>query len=498
MNVAQTIPYKAEGPQNLIREATQGQLYPLEALGPLRAAVEAVQASTGAPVAIPAQSALSVASLAVQGFADVETLAGFSPMSIYALTIARSGERKSSCDRPFMQALKDHEREREAQHREAVTMWQNDVALWRQSRDSVIGTMKKKGADRDAAKADLVALGCEPAAPPSQSRTTAEPTFEGLTKLFMEGQPSIGLFSDEGGQFLGGHGMNSDNKQKTLAGLNGMWDGTPIRRTRAGDGAITLYGKRLALHLMVQPEVAHGVMADTLAGGIGFLPRCLICDPVSTIGTRISKALRFNPGPVEAFSARLSAILVRAMPMRDPETQELEPRRLHLSSAARHLLTEFSDHVETGQSPGGEYESVTGYASKAQEQAARIAGVLTLWADIDAIEVPPETMANAISLADFYLGEAVRLADGAVIPPDIARAEKLRCWIVENWTEAEILPGDILRLGPNSLRNRKDAGQAIGILVQAGWLTPLEAGSVVRGISRREAYRVQRGDENGV
>ena len=487
-----------EGPQPLIRETPPGQPYPSDALGPLKGAVEAVRASIGAPMAIPAQSALSVTSLAVQGFADVETLAGFAPTSLYALTIARSGERKSSCDRQFMQALRAHERDCEAERRDDMNTWQNDVALWRQSRDAILGDMKKKGGDRNAAKADLTALGGEPPAPPSQCRTATEPTFEGLTKLFIEGQPSLGLISDEGGQFLGGHGMNSDNKQKTLAGLNSLWDGAPIRRTRAGDGSTTLYSKRLALHLMVQPEVAHGVMSDALAGSIGFLPRCLICEPASTIGTRVSSVLQANAAPIDAFAARLTAILCRSMPMRDPETRELEPRRLPLSAPARSMLIEFSDHVERAQAPGGEFNSITGYASKAQEQAARIAGVLTLWADLDAGEVQPETMANAITLAEYYLSEAARLADGATIPPDIAQAERLRLWLVNNWHQSEILPGDILQYGPNSLRNRKTAGHAISILVQAGWLVPLEAGTVVRGKNRREAYAVQKGGENGV
>lgn len=485
--------FMLEGPQPLIREVPQGARYPIEALGPLTDAVKAVQRKTGAPFAIPAQSALTVASLAVQGFADVETLAGAAPLSLFALTIAKSGERKSSCDKQFMRALREHERQKECQRREDVTSWQNDVAIWKQSRDGIVGGMKKPGANRDAARADLMALGAEPAAPPSQSRTATEPTFEGLTKLFIEGQPSLGLFSDEGGQFLGGHGMNSDNRQKTLAGLNSLWDGSPIRRTRAGDGAVTLYGKRMALHLMVQPEVAQGVMSDALAGGIGFLPRCLICEPSSTIGARISSALYDDTAPIEAFSSRLSATLAREMPMRDPETRELEPRLLSLAPAAKALLVEYSDHVERAQCKGGEYESITGYASKAQEQAARLAGVLTMWANLEASHVEAETMANGIALADFYLSEAVRLAEGANIPDDIAQAERLRRWLAESWDKPEILPREVMRFGPGrALRNRDGAARAIAKLAENGWLVALPENTEVRGRSRREAYLIHR------
>ena len=70
------LPFKAEGPQPLLRDIPDGAPYPVEALGPLRAAVEAVADISQAPAAIAAQSALAVASLAVQGFADVETLGG--------------------------------------------------------------------------------------------------------------------------------------------------------------------------------------------------------------------------------------------------------------------------------------------------------------------------------------------------------------------------------------------------------------------------------------
>ena len=73
MNAPQPILYSPEGPQPLVREIAPGAAYPVAALGPLRDAVQAVQGMTQAPVAIPAASALAVASLAVQSFADVQT-----------------------------------------------------------------------------------------------------------------------------------------------------------------------------------------------------------------------------------------------------------------------------------------------------------------------------------------------------------------------------------------------------------------------------------------
>lgn len=485
--------YTPEGPQPLVREIAPGAPYPLHALGPLRAAVEAVQGMTQAPLAIPAQSALAVASLAVQGFADVETLGGTRPTSLYALTIARSGERKSACDAPLMVALRTYEREQAKAQREEMERWRNAHALWKGERERILVEAKRsKGEKQTAAQADLRALGPEPEAPPSADRTVTEPTFEGLTKLFAHGQPSLGLFSDEGGQFLGGHAMNSENRQKTLAAFNDLWQGNPIRRTRSGDGHATLFGRRLAVHLMVQPTVARAFMADPLAADTGFLPRFLMCDPPSAIGTRMQANARWDDWALATFAGRLRDILESPLPM-DLETRELQPRTLQLTPEARALLVAFSDAIEAAQAPGGDLAHITGTASKAAEQAARIAGVLTLWRDLDAPKVEARDMADAIDLAQFYLSEASRLASAALVSTEIDRAEALRKWLLESWPEREIMVRDVVRLGPNALRESPKARAALAILEKHGWLVPLEAGTVVRGAARAEAWAIVKG-----
>ena len=490
--------FTPEGPQPLLREIAPGFAYPVAALGPLRDAVEAVQRMTLANVAIPAQSAMAVASLAVMGFADVETLGGDRPLSLYCLTIAQSGERKSSCDAPLMAAVRAFEKEQAEAQRDAMTSWQNAHALWKGERERILSEAKKgKGEKRTASLADLSALGGEPSAPPSADRTVSEPTFEGLTRLFAYGQPALGLFSDEGGQFLGGHAMNSDNRQKTLAAMNDLWQGNPIRRTRAGEGHSVLFGRRLAVHLMVQPGVARTFMADPMAGDTGFLPRFLICEPPSTIGKRPHALTRPDDGRLARFAERLRAILETPLPM-DDETRELSPRLLRLSARARALLTAFSDWVEAQQAPGADLSHVTGYASKAAEQACRIAGVLTLWRDLHAHEVTEQQMAEGIELAGYYLSEASRLANAATVSVEVDRAEKLRKWLLEKWPEAEVTTRDVVNAGPNELRETPKARACLALLEKLKWLAPLTPGTVVRGSRRAEAWRIWRGAGNAL
>jgi len=50
-------------------------------------------------------------------------------------------------------------------------------------------------------------------------------------------------------------------------------------------------------------------------------------------------------------------------------------------------LIRYADIVEAALAPGGGLPHLPGYASKSAEQAARIAGVLTMWRDLHAPEV---------------------------------------------------------------------------------------------------------------
>lgn len=493
MNTQAPIPFIIEGAQPLVREIAAPSEYPQHALGGLLHAVLAVQGATQAPLALPAQSALTIASVATQGFANVEKLNGECPLSLYGLTIAQSGERKTSADNFFMKGIRDYEQEQADEQRAAYEKWKIVHDIWDAKRKQYLSEIKGNiTVKAQAAQANLESLGAEPEMPPSRDRIVTEPTYEGLVRKFNEGQPSLGVFSDEGGQFLGGYAMGKDNRQKTLAAFNDLWQGNPIKRTRGGDGSFVLFGRRLAVHLMVQPTVARQFMADPMADDTGFLPRFLICEPKSTIGTRLHSNSRYDPKPIAEFNARLKQILQTPLPMEE-KTRVLNPRLLKLSEDARGALIQFADKAETAMQKNGKYSDITGYASKAAEQAVRIAGVLTLWDDLEAKEVTGINMVHGITLAEFYLDEALRLSDAAVISQETENAETLRKWLVEKWSHAEILPNEVVQYVPKrSMRERIKANKAIKILAEYGWLIPLEQGVVIRGKARKEAYKIVR------
>ena len=483
-----------EGPQPLLRELPKGEPYPIEALGPLRAVVEAVHDKTQAPIAIAAQSALAVASLAVQGFANVNSLGGPVPCSLYCLTIAQSGERKSGCDKLLMQAVRAHEADAAQEYKTDLAVYETEQKIWEAKHNRLIRDVAGgKGEKACDARAELDAMPLSPEPPLSPNKTATDPTFEGLVKLFAIGQPALGLFTDEAGGFIGGHAMNSDNRLKTCAGLSGLWDGTPMNRTRAGDGSNTFRGRRLAVHMMVQPVAARPLLADPVARGQGILARFLICEPESAIGSRTRRGSKpESDTAISDFGVMLRTLLETPPPLREESQNELDPPLLILIPAASDILLDYYEDTEGAQAPDGEFSQVRPYASKSAEQAVRIAGVLTLWKNPQATEISSRTMADGIDLARYYLSEAKRLADAAVISEEISRAELLNIWLQEKWPDPYVLPGDIIQKGPNSLRESPKVKAAISILVRHGWLIPLPDGEVVQGKKRKEAYRIVR------
>jgi hypothetical protein len=56
-----------------------------------------------------------------------------------------------------------------------------------------------------------------------------------------------------------------------------------------------------------------------------------------------------------------------------------------------------------------------------------------------------------------------------------------------------VLLREVMRSGPNSLRESPKAKAALTLLENHGWVMVLDCGTVVRGKARRNAYRIVRG-----
>ncbi len=342
--------------------------------------------------------------------------------------------------------------------------------------------------DVAAIRAALRDLGPAPEAPLSPWLLLNEPTLEGLQKLLSSGRPALGLFNDDAGDFLGGHAMNRDNRTKSAAGLSRLWDNGEFSRVRAGDGAAKVYGRRLALHLMVQPVIAESVLSDDVLAGQGFLARCLMAWPSSTVGTReYVEADLAGDAAMGRYWHRMHALLSLPASLRLDTRNELEPRILRLTPDAKQFWIGVQNAIEVDMA--GPFAGIRAWASKGGAQVLRIAGVLTLVEAPNAGVIEAETIDRAASLALYYLGEAARIVGTASVPPKVKKAEALLDWCHETG-RAFVYSSDALRNGPNPIRTSDAFKEAVELLEGTGWVHRLEDGTVLDGRRRAKAWRV--------
>lgn len=490
-----------EGPIPLFRPLGEPMPFPMAALGQtLSKAAAAIEAVIQCAPECAANSVLAGASLAAQGRADVLLPIGEGkpvPLSLFFMTVLESGERKSSADSYGLKPVREFERELA----EAETQDRSSYDIQMRARATVAKELEKKNkSNLSALEAALKALGPAPLPPViSTIAPSGDSTFEGLFRIYEHGRPDIGIFSDDGATFLGGHSLKAEQKQATTANLCRLWDGAKVERVRGGDGVNILYGRRLACHLMVQPGVASGFVNDREFADQGLLPRFLISMPDGRAGTRfrddhayraeVAKASR----DIEPYYTSIHTLLhlpVRWVNEAD-RTLGVERDRLRFNPDARAAYVAYYNEIEGQMALHGPLSGIKGFASKVIEQAARIAGVITLVENPEATCITAGTLADAIILARYYCSEAVRLTQSGSISPHLKDADDLRRWLQTQTGDLMSLR-QIYQYGPKAIRNSKVARAAMGILADHYWVVAIDGGATVEGMHSREVWKIVR------
>ncbi len=491
MNNIESKLYVAEKPRPLRREVEKSIDFPVEALGKtLSSATKALNSIIQAPMSLCGQSILAVATLSVQAYADVIIPIGSGhkkPLSCFFVSIAESGERKSGCDSEASKAIKEHEIELNKLYKSDFDNWNIKQSAWDSERKRILNS-NKPIIEKESS---LSELGSEPSMPLKPLIICPEPTYQGLCIQFREGMPSMGIFSAEGGQFIGGHGMTAENKIATATGLSSLWDGEDIKRVRVIDGTSIISGKRLSMHLMVQPKLSIKLFSDSDLKDQGLLSRVLVTYPESTIGTRMFKEFdEADSETLNRFTKHILSTLSLPLPIKENTQNELCPRELHLSEGAKNLWKDYLNYSELGSSKDGKLCPIKGLALKMPEHACRIAGVMSLIENIQAINISEQNMKNAIELTKFYESEALRLFNAGYIDPNILLAERLLNWLHNNWNKEIVSIPDIYQRGLNSISDAKTARKIVSILVEHGYMHLAEDLTEIESIKRREIFRI--------
>lgn len=459
--------------------------YPIESLpGPIGAAVREVVGFVQCPEALAACSALSAASLVVQGLVDVRRVEGLTgPCSLFIMAVADSGERKTTCDGFFLRAIRAWETAQGEGAKPALAKHSADLSSWEARRDGLrlkIKENSRKDHGSEAEERDLEQMEADkPSAPRVPRLLYAEATPEALAWALATKWPSAGVLSSEAGIVFGGHANRAESVMRNLAQLNVLWDGGTLPIDRRTSESFVVRGARLTMGLAVQPETVRTFLDMTkgLARGSGFAARFLIAWPESTQGYRPFKDAPDRWPGLVAFNSRIEALLDVPLPITDAGV--LEPKVLSLSSKAKAAWVAFADEVEAELRPGGDMEQARDVASKAADNAARLAALFHVFEHGPCGEIGAEHLAMASRVVTWHLYEARRFLGEMALPVEAINAARLEAWLVERCL-AEGLDGvstrEILRRGPNSTRTRKSMGAAVAELAEAGRARIVEEG----------------------
>ncbi len=414
------------------------QRYPVYALpGTLRAAVEEVAGFIKAPLPLVASSALAALSLAAQAHIDVkraDKLQG--PVGLFLLTIADSGERKSTCDGFFSSAIRQYQEEQAEAMKPGIRESLTALDAWQAERDGILSAIKEAGRKNkptDNLRTDLAALQHDKPEPLRVPRLLlGDETPESLSWSLSRQWPSAGVVSSEAGLIFGAHGMGKDSVMRNLALLNVLWDGGMHSVGRRTSESFTVKGARLTMGLQVQEATLRSFFekSGTLARGTGFLARFLLAWPESTQGYRPFTDPPANWPHLDAFNRRIAAILTNPVPM--DEDGALTPALLSLTPEAKAAWVEFHDAIEGELASGGELYDVRDVASKSADNAARLAALFQLFEHGMGGAVGLDCFESASKIAAWHLHESRRFFCELALPTELADATRVDSWLIEH------------------------------------------------------------------
>lgn len=465
-------------PIPLVTRLSNEAPYPLDALpNILQRVVHSYQRYGQQPLSLVANGALANLSLACQSHANVARDNYLtSPVSLYFLVIASSGERKSAADSIFSKAIRQWEanirKKREPERLSALTQHK----AWQMERDGLLTQIKRAtytGEDSEYYKELLEELvHQEPDIPIQPTLYFEDATQEALAIHLAHGWPSASLWSDEAGIILGSHGMQS-NPLRFVALLNRLWEGKSFAAHRKTSQSFIIEHRRLTLNLMMQPLLLNQMIhqATGISRQSGFLARCLLAYPNSSMGSRFYQEPPGQMIGLYEYEQRITECLEHSERLTQAGCVNLPT--LKMSPQAKQLWIRFFNTIESGLTVQGQWMEIKDFASKAAENAARMAALFHLFSGQTG-DISAEEMEQAITLIQWYLCEARRLLEPQSSQPYLEEARKLLDWLLAQ-KPAMPTPREILQFSP--LRTKELRDNALETLIEYQYIRLIKSGN---------------------
>lgn len=311
---------------------------------------------------------------ACQGHVDVEMPTGHKvPTSLMLLTIADSGERKTTTQNFFFESINELNDAAYKANVAALAEHRVEHQLWGTSKRHLERTYSKCAAQKDepATRAALDAVAEHVRAEPQPNRSGKflyeDTTPQALVQMLHENTPNGCLLTSEANSIFSGKALGELDK------LNTLWDGGSVIVDRVSRAGFILQNARLTLSLMAQPSVIARFMGKRgeEARGTGFLARFLVVKPRPMAGQRNNEKLSVSASALRHRQAFNDRIRERLTTTAKPDRQVLR-----FTGAAADLWFQYSQNLEQQMQENGLYHYLKDHASKLLENTSRLAAIL--------------------------------------------------------------------------------------------------------------------------
>lgn len=356
-------------------------------------------------------SALGAMSTACQGLIQVKQPTGnIVNTNLSLLTIAESGERKTSIEKLFFRSIRDLQTELMQRAVDERKAFERKMRTWK-VRYSVAEKVYKKAylehlddpenidllEESEDCLQQLEDVDKQKPEPPVEIRFIYDDsTPQALVRKMNDHYRHACLLSSEA------NGMFNGKVFEDLHLLNSLWDGIDITVDRTSMPSFVLADARLTLALMAQMRVLNTFLfkRGQEARGLGFLARFLVVRPHHLAGHRDANKTMSELENVNLFNERIRALMLRDIESnkgRDPKTRPPKTM-LKFTADAGELWSTYARHIEEEQQKYGKYEFYTDHASKLMDNMSRVAGIIHYFHD----ESEKDSYINKTTLAYAY------------------------------------------------------------------------------------------------
>ena len=386
----------------------------------IQGAISTIKDMSKAPIELVASCVLAAASLACQSkFMVKRNINLTSPCSLYFITIAESGERKTSVDNLVFRPVYDFEEKYHAINSDA-----DDC---------------QKSCEHGKRFRFIY------------SDTSRSAWINGMARI----SSSTASIEDEAGAIF------TSRDKSDLALFNKIWSGSRVSYDRRGQ-QICISQPTCTVSWMIQPSLfnKHIDKKGEVARGIGFMARCLIAYPASTQGRRMISTIGFPTTGYDNFIARISELLEDQRAYFVPGISPDSPKKVELTfnREAQEYWNRTANEIEAGMNMGREFYDIRDYASKVAENIGRLSGIFHVFEGCEGSEISLNTVYSATQVVLWYMNEFLRIFrpnnDHEKLEKDVSQ---LYQWLLDfsnKRNSSFISKNEVLQYGPNAFRKK--------------------------------------------